>query len=70
MEYIEDNIFEFLTVLTQYHIDTYTQRIMNIDNEMKLHPVRDTHSTFYEGVQKTTTNVYLFRVQPIKEVHV
>ena len=46
----------------------YTPRFQNIDKEMKLHPVRDTHSTFYEGVQKTNKSV--FRVQPIKEVHV
>ena len=31
------------------------QKIMNINKDMKLHSVRDTHSSFYEGVQNSTS---------------
>ena len=56
---------------------------MNIDKEMNLHPFRDSHSTFYEGVQKNKIftggslkskngvmqKASAFCIQPIKEVH-
>ena len=41
------------------------QKIMNINKDMKLHSVRDTHSSFYEGVQNSTSPKQTNKCVPI-----